>query len=258
MRVRDLVVLALILLMAGGLLLHGIGRVRDAARCARCHNNLRQIGLAVNNYHDTYSHFPQATLPNPDLPPERRLSWLFVLVPFMESNDWYRKAAKDKAWDAEENLHLPPYGLFYVCPSAFPGSEPGPGQAPSTYVGIAGLGPDAGTLPEKHLRAGFFGYERKLTRRDLMPSGGLLVGLETTRVGDSWLAGGPATVRGLEPESLPYLGDGEQFGGLHRRGTTALFADSSVRLLSNETAPAVLEKIATIAGSAAVGQVGEE
>jgi len=91
-----------------------------------------------------------------------------------------------------------------------------------------------------------------------MLSGNLLAGLETTRARDPWLAGGPATVRGLEPESLPYLGDGGQFGGLHRRGTNALFADSSVRLLSNETAPAVLEKIATIAGSAAVGQVGEE
>src|SRR5438876_1920856 len=134
MRVRDLLVLALIVLMAGGLLLHGIGRVRDAARSARCHNNLWQIGLAVNNYHDTYGRFPQAALPNPDLPPERRLSWLFGLVPFMESNQWYRKAASDKAWDAEENLRLPPYGLFYVCPSAFPDSNPGPGQPPSSYV----------------------------------------------------------------------------------------------------------------------------
>jgi prepilin-type processing-associated H-X9-DG protein len=149
---------------------------------------------------------------------------------------------------------------WLTCPSNPSRGEPGmPGLA--HYVGVAGVGEGAASLPLEDRRAGVFGHDRKTRPEDIKDgTSTTLMVVETATDNGPWTAGGRATARGLDPDRPPYLGRDGQFSSYHLHGavTNALFVDGSVRALRAGMAPEVSEALATIAGGEEVGQVGDE
>jgi prepilin-type processing-associated H-X9-DG protein len=232
----------------------GLARMADWASSryfprAQCQNNMKNIALALLGYLDAQNGekaFPSGTWSNPSLPPEKRVSWYAVITPYL---DYPILDAIDRSqpWNSQPNDAIACTRIEpLVCPTA---DAPQEGHLPTPYIGIAGLGTDAPFLPKGHSRAGVFSYERRTTLAEISDGAGhTMIVAESGRVRGSWLAGGPATVRGVDTAELPYIGRGKQFGGVHPSGMNAAFADGSVRFVNDSINPRVLEALSTIAG----------
>jgi prepilin-type processing-associated H-X9-DG protein len=221
--------------------------------------------------------FPAGTVPAEGIPPEKRLSWVTRRYGYFDESQGVNFLFdKTASWDSEanripkilisadddkESVRCPPDLLPYVvllCPES-PGYPRFTGKfdpnfmaktpAEIHYIGIAGVGRDSPTLPEKHPRAGVFGYDRQTRMADIKDgAANTMMMAETAMAIGPWIAGGPATVRGLDPDRKPYVGKGQQFGGRHRGGASVLFVDGSVRFVRDSIAPSTFEALSTIAG----------
>lgn len=113
----DLVIVACIMLLLIALLLPAVSRSRNAARRPQCRNNLKGIGLAFHNYHDTYGAFPPAHTVNAEGKPLH--GWRTSILPFLDGKPLYDKIDLSKPWDdpvnsAAYNTEL----AIFRCPSA--------------------------------------------------------------------------------------------------------------------------------------------
>lgn len=109
----ELLVVIGILAVLMGLLLPAVQRVRDAALRVKCQNNLRQIGLAVHQYHNTDGAFPPGVSSGQ---PYRYMSWLTRILPYLEQEALWRQA--DAAYKQDPSI------LPYVAPPHYGFSTP--------------------------------------------------------------------------------------------------------------------------------------
>jgi prepilin-type N-terminal cleavage/methylation domain-containing protein/prepilin-type processing-associated H-X9-DG protein len=85
-----LVVIAIIGVLVA-LLLPAVQKVREAAARMQCANNLKQIGLALHNYHDSYQVLP--TGGKKPMPVAYPIGWAGFILPYIEEDNRYRQAA---------------------------------------------------------------------------------------------------------------------------------------------------------------------
>jgi len=122
-----LVVIAIIAILIG-LLLPAVQKVREAAARSQCINNLKQMGLAIQNHHDTIGYlpcggtnaFPNATGAQPAIGQKQNAGWAYQILPFMEQNAVWMQIGNAKQFPIKN----------YFCPSR---------RGPISFNGPGGL-----------------------------------------------------------------------------------------------------------------------
>jgi len=154
--VELLVVIAIIGVLIA-LLLPAVQQAREAARRTQCNNNLKQLGLAMHNYHDTFNVLPPGWIdddPYADTTNRNLLGWGVFLLPFLEQSALHDSmkavGAFDQKWSAIAEMTTgtaavpDPYAKTivnaFICPS-----DPSAGintnlhsYGKSNYTGIGG------------------------------------------------------------------------------------------------------------------------
>ena len=115
------------------LLLPAVQAAREAARRSQSTNNMKQIGLAMHNYHDAHKSLPaRASFDNDGKP---LLSWRVHILPYLEQQQLYEKFHLDEPWDSEHNKTLIP-----LMPPIYRNPSSGPGPSLATYCVPTGEG----------------------------------------------------------------------------------------------------------------------
>jgi hypothetical protein len=117
------------------LLLPAINAAREAGRRASCLNQLRQVGLALNNYYAARGSFPPACTVDKDGKPLH--SWRVLILPYIEYDILYRSVDVNKPWNAPTNKNLLKGQLReFTCPSDPTSHLPGTEQ--TNYFAVVG------------------------------------------------------------------------------------------------------------------------
>lgn len=121
----EVVVVIGVIGMLVGLTVPAVQKVRGATERVSCQNRLRQIGVALHNYHDTHGSFPPGQDREayaPSLGSTKSTSWLAKILPFIDQGPLWEHTLQAFAQDPMP-WHNPPHvGLatvipLYTCPS---------------------------------------------------------------------------------------------------------------------------------------------
>jgi hypothetical protein len=112
------------LVLCGGGLFFVVLMVRDAQHIQISQNNLKQIGLAVHNYEDTYKAIPLGGSPDPAS--GINMSWRVRLLPYIEQLPLHDRIDYNTPWDSPKNSPFHTAMPKLYCP---PPTDPGKNQA---------------------------------------------------------------------------------------------------------------------------------
>jgi hypothetical protein len=191
--------------------------------------NLKQLGLAMHNYHDTYACFPFATFYDRKKDKEGKkplLSWRVTILPFIEEVNLYKQFKLDEPWDSDHNKKLLPKMPKVYAPKGAKSEDS------TFYQAFVGRG------------AAFEGGVKKMNKASFTD------GTSNTLL----VAEAAQAVPWTKPEDLVYDPDKDlpQLGGLFDDGFHALFADGYVQFIKKDIKPETLRALITRAGGEVV------
>lgn len=210
-----------------------LAQAEKAAERVEAQNNLRQIGLAMQNYLNTYNAFPGTAICDKDGKP--LLSWRVAILPFIEQAPLYNMFKLDEPWDSPNNKKLLGYmPRVYALPEREAGGKKG------TYFRV---------------------FTGPMTPFDLAQTRGgpISLGLGINQFTDGTsntllVVEAAESVPWTKPEELPF--DPKKplpkLGGTSPGIFFALFADGSVHRISTKIPKDMLQALITPAGGEAI------
>jgi hypothetical protein len=203
----------------GMTLLEAVQKVREAASRTQAQNNLKQIALAMHNYHDTIGRFPpQATYDKNGKP---MLSWRVMILPYIEQQNLYNQFHLDEPWDSEHNKKLlAKMPTVYASPS----DEKSHKDHTTHYQGFVGKG-------------AFFEGKKGIGIADIPDGTSNTIMIVEASKAVPW----------SKPEDLPYDPAKElpKLGLPGAKGFLASLCDGSVRFFSPTIKPMTLRNLIT-------------
>ena len=218
-----LVVIAIIGVLIA-LLLPAVQAAREAARRMQSTNHVKQIVLALHNYHDVYGSFPPAIVTSDTGQP--LYSGRVLLLPFMEQSALYDQFDKTQAWDSPANSAISQTTILtFTDPS---GGTQTPGR--TDYLFVTGRG----TIFEGD----------RATKISEVTDGlsNTVIIVEVRNSGVNWAE--PRDLAIEQPMALP--------AGNHPGGNVVGLGDGSVRFLSKTVSQSDVRGAATMAGGEVV------
>jgi prepilin-type processing-associated H-X9-DG protein len=204
------------------LLLPAVQAAREAARRNHCMNNLKQIGIALQNYHDVNKTFPPAY--TVDSSGNKMHSWRVLILPYLDdpiSANVAKNYRFDEPWDSPNNKRLGEIApSIFNCPSSM---DDGPTTNYVAVVGEETAWPGDRPRRIREIRDG--------TSRTIQV-------VETVDSGIHW----------MEPRDLTMEEAEQGLRSGHPGGSNAVFCDSHVQFLPNDIPPDVLRAMLTCAG----------
>lgn len=210
----------------------GYSTPMEAAWRSMCKNNLKQIGLAIHNYHETHGSFPPSRLGDPPV------SWRVRLLPFLDEEGPYARYDQAAAWDAAPNVKLQGEHVDnYLCPTDQRWRKPLATQGVQYTAYAVPVGPGA-----------MFDPVQSRTFKDLVDgTSSTLMLLEVCGTDIVWTEPRDVNIDEIPlginlPGNQPGRSDGllsSQHFGMAQVG----LADGSVKALMKETDPVLLRQL---------------
>ncbi len=180
-----LVVIAIIAILIA-LLLPAVQQAREAARRSTCKNNLKQLGLAMHNYHDAHRMFPISIAPSVTDSCVGDCAWRgmsaqALMLPYMDQATIYNRIDWNLMYDASPNNVLNNEVVpAFLCPSdiKWAGSDAGNNYAvsagPSVYWRV-GVGD----------QVGMFNYRKPVRISDVLDGTSNTIAASERTIGDN-------------------------------------------------------------------------
>ncbi len=168
-----LVVIAIIAVLIA-LLLPAVQQAREAARRAQCKNNLKQLGIALHNYHDTFSGLPPGAIQVFETNAQNEATWISMILPYIDQQPLYNRANFSSCFGCVASPGNPAYEIvsplipMMLCPSDKDVGIMWGAYRRGNYVANAGMGPlRSVSLPKDPTRtSGPFTMNSKTQMRD--------------------------------------------------------------------------------------------
>ena len=137
----ELLVVITIIGILLGILLPAVQAAREAARRSSCTNNLKQLGLAIQMYHDANGRFPPGANLHA-LEDKESIGWRVLVLPYLEEGNLYDQIQPTPDGGSFDQRPRQDFVNVLICPSAERQDDNPALPKVSNYAGVAGPGRD--------------------------------------------------------------------------------------------------------------------